>query len=153
MFENEEYCNDLAKYLVTIINSNNPFDKMLISKFLTLPRIGVRQGCKRVLPERFKVMKNKERFLVTLSDLVGWKYVNESWGVNFIGYRKWRKDYNGELESKLFSTGEINNFDRDQFINWLDHIPSQARFRVKCRVYYEDKNGKIRYPKLQKWVS
>ena len=54
----------------------------------------------------------------------------------FKGYRDWRKQYNGELESVLFSTGRINEFTKDEFISWFDKLPAQARFRVKNRILY-----------------
>lgn len=153
MLADSTYRTDLANYLTTIINGTNPFDKMLVAKFLTPPRTGIRQGCKKVLPERYKTMKDKEAFLVFLSSLMGWEVKQESWGTNFIGYRTWRREYNFDLESKLFSTGKVNEFDRDEFINWLNKLPSQARFRVKNRVYYADKNGTFKYPKLNTWFK
>lgn len=55
-----------------------------------------------------------------------WEYKVEGNIVNFKGYVKWRKDYNGELESVLFSTGKIKEFNKEEFMNWLNRIPSNG---------------------------
>jgi hypothetical protein len=145
MLGDAQYRIDLARYIQTIINGNNPFDKILVSKFLTPPRLGIRKGCKTILPERFIIMKNKESFLVYLSALMGWKVEQEIWGINFIGYRNWRKNYNSNLESVLFSSGKIRRFDQNEFLNWLNKLPSKARFRVKNRIH--------KYPQLKEWFG
>ena len=41
---------------------------------------------------------------------MGW-YYNK---YNFIGYRQWRKEYNNNLESVLFSSGKIREFDKSR---------------------------------------
>jgi hypothetical protein len=152
VFADPVYCSNLLTYVIDIINGNNPFDKMLVAKFLTPPRTGIRQGCKSILPQRAKAMLDKENFIAVLSASMNWEIKPEKWGMNFVGYRNWRKDYNLDLESKLFSTGKINEFDRDEFIEWLNRIPAQARFRVKNKVSYADKtSGVFKYPKLRGW--
>lgn len=154
VFSDPTYCQSLVVYLEGIIRGTNPFDKMLIAKFLTPPRLGIRKGCKKILPERLKVMKDKENLLLVLSSVMGWLTKTEKWGMNFIGYRNWRKEYNLDLESKLFSTGKINEFDHEEFISWLNHTPAQARFRVKNKVTYPDKEtGAYKYPKLNEWYK
>jgi hypothetical protein len=89
-----------------------------------------------MLPETRRVMENKSKFLMELSNLVGWEYEAKPNYINFTGYRAWRKEYNKELESVLFSTGEILKYDKTEFINWFDRLPAQARFRVKNRILY-----------------
>jgi hypothetical protein len=154
VFSDPTYCQSLLVYIDNIIKGSNPFDKMLVAKFLTPPRLGIRKGCKNVLPQRVKVMKDKENFLLLLSEMHNWEVKKESWGLNFVGYRNWRREYNYDLESKLFSTGKVNEFDRDEFIEWLNRIPAQARFRVKNKVSYADKtSGEYKYPKLKGWYQ
>ena len=139
IFADEWYRNELVKYVYSIIKGNNPFNKLLVAKFLTVPRLSKRQGHKKMLDETKKIMENKALFLVELSKLMGWEYLVKGNTANFKGYRQWRKEFNGSLESVLFSTGKIKEFDKTQFIDWFDKLPSQARFRVKNRILYSKK--------------
>lgn len=150
MLADSEYRKVMAQYFCTIVNGNNPFDKSLIAKFLTLPRLSVRKGHKKMLPETKRVMQHRIEFLKELSNMCKWEYKVEGNIVNFKGYVNWRKDYNGELESVLFSTGKIKEFNKESFMNWLNKIPSNARFRVKQKVYKEV-NGELKYPVLKEW--
>lgn len=150
IFSDEWYCKQLLEYVYKIINGNNPFNKLLVAKFLTIPRLSKRQGHKQILPETQRVMKNKAIFLNRLSDMMGWD--KES----FKGYREWRKQYNGNLESVLFSTGKINEFTKDEFIDWYGKLPAGARFRVKNRILYskisEEKSAYAVNP-VSKWTK
>lgn len=155
LFAEAEYREVIANYLYKVINGNNPFNKTLVAKFLTLPRVSKRSDHSKMLPETKKVMEDKVKLLIMLSELMGWEYeVNEGYA-NFKGYRKWRKYYNGDLESVLFSTGKINEFDKQSFIDWFDKLPSQARFRVKNRILYSKikDTEKAKYPKFQPWLT
>lgn len=155
LFAEAKYREVIANYLYKVINDNNPFNKTLVAKFLTLPRVSKRSGHSKMLPETKKVMEDKVKLLIMLSELMGWEYeVNENYA-NFKGYRKWRKDYNGDLESVLFSTGKINEFDKQSFIDWFDKLPSQARFRVKNRILYSKikDTEKDKYSKFQPWLT
>lgn len=156
MLANPQYREDLANYVVSVINGNNPFNKTLVAKFLTLPRFGKRSGHSRMLPETYKVMKDKADFLALLSQKMGWDYQLTPTYCRFDGYRTWRKQYNSDLESVLFSTGKILEFDELEFKNWLNKLPSQARFRVKNRVTYsvKDKGSMdLKWPILKKWFA
>jgi hypothetical protein len=158
MFENEQYCNDLSDYAVTIINGNNPFKKTLLAKFLTLPRLGKRRGHNQMLIATFKLMTAKAHFLKLLSDKIGWDYQYSGNYANFSGYRRWRKQYNSDLESVLFSTGKIVEFDKIQFIDWLNKLPAQARLRVRNRIFHSYKeNGKpesgLKWNHLKDWYQ
>ena len=156
MLANPQYREDLANYVVSVINGNNPFNKTLIAKFLTLPRFGKRSGHSRMLPETYKVMKDKADFLALLSQKMGWDYQLTPTYCRFDGYRTWRKQYNSDLESVLFSTGKILEFDELEFKNWLNKLPSQARFRVKNRVTYsvKDKGSMdLKWPNLSTWFA
>ena len=148
-FADTWYTNQLLKYTYSVINGTNPFNKLLVAKFLTVPRLSKRKDHNKMLPETYKVMCNKRGFLIKLSELMGWD------SHNFKGYREWRKQYNGDLESVLFSTGKINEFNKTQFIEWLDKLPSQARFRVKNRVLYSKikDTENLKYPNLAIWYN
>lgn len=153
IFEDAKYREALAKYVYSIIKGNNPFNKQLVAKFLTIPRLSKRQGHNRMLEETRQVMENKGKFLIELSNLMGWEYEVQGIYANFKGYRKWRKDYNQDLESVLFSTGKILEFDKVNFIEWFDKLPAQARFRVKNRILYSKNGEEPKYAKFQKWYE
>ena len=110
------YRDELAHYLYKIIRSKNTFNKQLVAKFLTLPRLSKRSKHNRMLPDTKVNMQYKIDLLSTLSDLLGWNYVVNKNYVNFKGYRKWRKTYNQQLESVLFSTKKINSLDKQTFL-------------------------------------
>lgn len=144
----QEYCKALLDYTYSVINGNNPFNKMLVAKFLTIPRLSKRQGHKRMLPETKEIMNAKAVFLNNLSKLMGWETQY------FKGYREWRKQYNGELESVLFTTGKINEFTKDEFLSWFDKLPAGARFRVKNRILYSKKsNNEFKWLGYQRWIK
>ena len=149
IFADEWYRKELAKYVYSVIKGNNPFNKLLVAKFLTVPRLSKRQGHKKMLEQTKQVMEHKALFLTELSKLMGWEYLVKGTYADFRGYRQWRKEFNGSLESVLFSTGKIKEFDRDQFIKWFDQLPSQARFRVKNRILY----SKVKDTETLKWVD
>lgn len=153
-FENPEYVKILLDYVYSVVNGNNPFNKMLIAKFLSIPRTSKRQNHDKMLPETLRIMKSKKLFIERLSKMMGWetKYLK--------GYRDWRKQYNGELESVLFSTGKINEFSKDEFIDWFGKLPAQARYRVKNRILYSkidpsiiDFTANMKWFKFQPWVK
>jgi hypothetical protein len=157
VFADKWYREELVKFVYKIINGNNTFNKLLVAKFLTPPRFSKRKNHKQMLPETRKVMENKGLFLIELSKLMGWEYVVDGNTVNFKGYRAWRKHYNGDLESVLFTTGKINDFDKEQFLKWFDALPSQARFRVKARITYSsiesEGNKVLKWAKFLPWIT
>ena len=160
IFNDSWYRKELAKYVYSVVNGTNPYNKLLVAKFLTIPRLSKRSGHSKLLPQTKQVMKNKSKFLLELSKLVGWEYEDKGSYIDFKGYKKWRKEYNGELESVLFSTQKINEFTKDEFLTWLDKLPSQARFRVKNRILYseidkiDDKsNPKPKWEKFIPWYK
>lgn len=157
IFSDEMYCKHLANYLYMIINGNNPFNKHLVAKFLSIPRLGKRQNHKKMLNETKSIMEHKAQFLIRLSNLMGWEYQVNGTYANFKGYRQWRQAFNQELESVLFSSRQILTYDKEQFLEWFDKLPAQARFRVRNRVLYsyiKDEKGdsaEFKYPKLKEW--
>lgn len=155
-FEDKDYFKVLLDYTYAVINGTNPFNKLLVAKFLSIPRTSKRQGHKKMLPETQRIMEAKAQFIIELSKLMGWETPY------FKGYREWRKQYNGELESVLFTTGKINEFTKDEFIDWFGKLPAQARFRVKNRILYSEKeiehaNGgkmsEFKWAKFQPWIK
>ena len=152
VFADEWYRHALAEYVYAVINGNNPFNKFLVAKFLTLPRLSKRSGHNKMMDATKTVMQHKVQFLVELSALMGWEYDVHNTYANFIGYRKWRKEYNQNLESVLFSTGKILDFTKDEFLNWFDKLPASARFRVKNRILYKLNSDETpKYANLKNW--
>jgi len=157
-FEDPDYVEALLDYTYKIVNGTNPFNKLLLAKFLTIPRTSKRQGHKRMLTDTKRIMEFKYEFIERLSKMMGWD-------IKFLkGYRDWRKQYNGELESVLFTTGKINEFDKQEFLDWFGKLPAQARFRVKNRILYSkeihepvkpgDTKGEApKWAKFQPWVK
>lgn len=153
IFADKKYCEMLCNYVYAIINGNNDFNKFLVAKFLTIPRLSVRKGHKQMLPTTKTVMLNKVNFLIKLSELMGWKFRGNGY-YSFKGYREWRKNYNKDLESVIFSSGSIFDMSKDQFLNWFDKLPAQARFRVKNRILYsKNVDETSKYPTLQLWYK
>lgn len=155
-FADKEYTKVLLEYVYAVINGSNPFNKLLIAKFLTIPRTSKRQGHKKMLSETKLIMQQKAQFLTELSEMMGWEKEY------FKGYREWRKQYNGDLESVLFTTGKINEFTKDEFLTWFEKLPAQARFRVKNRILYSEQEidhpngGKctvFKWAKFQPWIK
>lgn len=146
--------NELALYVANKIDQKtNPYDCYFIAKFLTRPRTSKRKGHKMMLPETLRAMRAKEAFLKKVSELCGFEVIQKPTHKEFPGYINWRKEYIGDLESVMFSSKKILDFDEQQFLNWLDKLPSSARFRVRCRLL--DKNNKPKEPakwnKLPEW--
>lgn len=154
MLADEHYRKDIISYFGAIIRGNNYQNKYFLAKFLTLPRLSKRSKHKKMLPETKQVMENRTKFLIDLSKEVGWEYEVEGTYANFKGYRQWRKAFNENLESVLFSTGRIFDLDESEFIDWFDKLPAQARFRVKNRILYsKNADDSFKYPKLQEWYK
>lgn len=146
-----EYLNDLAKFCADVIKGNNPAEKHFLSKFLTLPRLSKRKAHKRMLAETRQVMKAKEKFLTLVSDLAGLPYVTKTTHKEFSGYVAWRRPYLGDIESVLFSTKKIKEFDKEEFKNWLNTIPSSARYRVRRRLLDASDKCREKWGDMGKW--
>lgn len=145
--------DDLSGFLAEICRGKSPFDKMLVAKFLTRPRTSKRSGHKKLLPETKAASKLKSDLIKSLSDKMGWNYKDFGKYISFDGFYNWRKEYNGEIESVLFSSGKIKEFDQQEFLNWLNRIPAGARYRVKRRLFDEKGNIHEKWMKQAKWFQ
>lgn len=149
--------NAVAEYLARIIRSSNPVEKSLIAKWLVNPRTSKRQkydrktgekkGSRDLMEITKKLMKHRTDLYLRLSEVMSWQVIHHKSNYEFEGLKAWKKEYNVELESVLFSSGKVKEFDEQQFISWLNTLPSGARYRVRRRLL--DGNDK---PK-SKWVS
>lgn len=150
------YFEAMLNFCYKVVKGTNVFDKMLLAKFLTIPRTSKRQGHKKMLDQTKSIMIHKREFIVKLSEMLGWETTNLK------GYREWRKDYNGSLESVLFTTGKIKELKKEEFLDWFNKLPAQARFRVKNRILYSKKTIEHtdgtkqeveKWTKLQPWLK
>lgn len=141
---------EIAEYIAKIIQSGDEFDKHLVSKFLTRPRTSKRKNKLQELTKNSH--KKKSDFIRIVSDLVEWDYIDHGKWTEYKGFYEWKKKYNEELESVLFSTKKILNYDREQFIKWLNKLPSDARFRVRKRLMDGSNKPKEKWPaKFTEW--
>lgn len=138
----EEYLSDLSDFVVSVIRGNNPSNKHFLAKFLTRPRTSKRSKHKKMLAETRSLMKAKEKFLKVVCDKAGMAYRNMGTHIEFTGYITWRKQYIGDLESVLFSSKKILEFDEQEFMGWLDKLPASARYRVRTRLLNKDNTEK-----------
>lgn len=149
----------VAEYLAKLIQKGNPMDCQLVAKFLSNVRTSKRQKQDRKTGEKQaggrnlsnavkENMKVRQQLYLALSDKMGWNVkVNEKF-TEFIGLRDWKAKHNENLESVLFSTKKILTFDKIQFKNFLNELPSGARFRTRRRLLTKD-NGS----KTTKWAN
>lgn len=147
----------VAEYMAKIIRSANPVEKTIIAKWLVNPRVSKRQGKDRKTGEK-KGTRNLQDatkalagvrigFYLELSKIMKWEVKKHKHNFQFIGLSAWKKEYNGELESVLFSSQKIKEFDETQFTKWLNTLPSGARYRVRRRLLGEKDALK------GKWIS
>lgn len=144
---------ELAKYLANIIQGNNPFDKFLVAKFLTRPRTSKRKNHKQMLPETKELMGARIKLIKEVSDLCGFKYIQKEKYIDFVGFYQWKKQFNTGLESVLFASGKIKEFDEVQFKEWINKLPSSARNRVKRRILDKDNNERPKWSPFGKWFK
>lgn len=143
--------NELAQYIASIIKGKSSFDKYLVAKYLTRPRLSKRQNHKKMLDETKFLMKKKEALLLRVSEMCDFPYQKRHGYIHFTGYYEWRKPFIGSMESVLFSSREIGNLDRHQFIEWLDKIPATARLRVRNRLMDKDNKLNPRWGEMGNW--
>lgn len=155
--------SEVAKYLANIIRKGNVVDCMIIAKFLTNVRTSKRQKLDRTTREKVGQrelsdlvkanMKLRSKFYDLLSVELGWEVSRGEKYKKFTGLAEWKKQYNQELESVLFSTGKINDLDKIQFNDLLDKMPSSARFRTRRRLLDGDDKLKSKWKAdLGKWL-
>lgn len=135
---------DVGTYVAEIIKKGTPFQKICVAKFVTRPRFSKRSGKTQMLPETAKVMETKAKLLTDISNKALLPFENKGSYIDFVGFYNWRKEFNQGFESVLFSSGAIREMDKEQFIELIDKMPSDARFRVRNRVMFNEKWGKFK---------
>lgn len=152
----------LLNYLVKSINGNNPFLKHQIAKFVKIPRHSKRikkdkegkvVGKRNLQANTIAKMQAYGTLISNLSERMGWETEFKETHIEYTGYRNWQKQYNQDLEFVLFSTGKINEFDKETFTNWINQLPSGARFRVRKRLFNYQDTIIPKWSKLAKWFA
>lgn len=127
---------DVGTYVAEIIKRGTTFEKMCVAKFVTRPRFSKRSGNTQMLPETVKVMKIKSNLLKDISSKAKLPFEDKGTYIDFTGFYEWRKQYNKNFESVLFSTQAVKEMDKEEFMELLEKMPSDARFRVRNRVMF-----------------
>lgn len=152
----EQDLDKLAEYLSKTIKDGSYLDKLLLSKWLVLPRTskrikvnreGKKVGKRDLQETTKKLMKLKESLYLKLSAILNWEVVYHKHNVEFKGLKEFKQSLNTSFESVLFSTKEICKYDKEQFFKLLEITPSNARYRIQRRLLDKDGNSK------QKWTS
>lgn len=132
---------DLCNWIIT---KGSHFHRTCLAKFLTRPRLTKRSKSTKMLSETLEVMKTRFNLIKKISDthnfLIERKGKQGQRYIVFTGFFAWRKKFNTEFESVLFSSGKIKEYDKMQFHALLEKMPSDARFRVRNRVLFDEKN-------------
>ena len=143
------------------LSRGTEFQKYLLATYLTLPQYKPKSTDGKVNA------KMKTELLKTISELLGWKVVEnkkykETGGakISFPGFKEFRQSVKRfkEKESVLFSTGRILSYDTETFLTWLNGTPGDARNRVKNKIKTkDDRPKKEKYTKLvvnfKQWES
>jgi hypothetical protein len=106
----------------------------------------------KILDQTVEREKFKFQLLIALSEVMKWSVIKHPNNTRFVGVENYKKMYNRMSEAFLFSSKEILNWDKDQFMKWLDTLPAGARYRVQRRVLDKDKNGK-KFTPNGKWIN
>jgi uncharacterized protein YegL len=154
----EHDLNKVADFLAGVILKGSVIDKMMLAKWLVIPRFSKRQkvnrkktkeGQRDLQEPTKKLMNVKHNLLEKLSEIVKWEMIEHPNNVQFKGLIEWKKQFNGTLESVLFSTKQICNLDREQFFNLLNNCPSGARYRIQRRLMDKEGNSKGKWSNSQ----
>jgi hypothetical protein len=147
----EHDLDKVAEFLAGVILKGSVIDKMMLAKWLVIPRFSKRQkvnrnktkeGQRELQQETKFGMFQKQMLLEKLSEIVKWEVVKHPNNIQFKGLIEWKKQFNGTLESVLFSTKQICNLDREQFFDLLNNCPSGARYRIQRRLMDKESNSK-----------
>lgn len=137
--------DNVSDYCAYVYNNGTEFKKACLAKYLVLPKTG-RQNA------TIRLQSIRRNLLTEFCKKVGLNYFERVNYTDFVGYRRWRKNYNSKFESVLFSTGGIKNISKEEFLTLIEHMPLTARFRVRSKlVGIGDTPKKEYYTDLASW--
>lgn len=93
-----------------------------------------------------------KNFIYQLSKKVGWDVIRHKQNTEYKGYRDFKRKFLILTEATMFSTKRILELDKSQFTEWLDKLPSGARFNVQRRLLEQSKTGKV-LTSRKRWVN
>lgn len=146
------------------VASSNPFTRHQTAKFMHIPRYSSRQKVNRKTGEKdgrralqgatVDKMRCYEKFVTDMSAKCGWEIKTDDKNKvkNFIGFKKFKRQYQDDMVDYLFSTKTVLSKDETQFKDLLNKLPSGARDKVKLLIKTADnKIKKPEYANLVKW--
>lgn len=110
------------------------FDQYRVARFLVGYTFNRREN---MLKETIANMESRKRLLSAFVEASGLGTVD--------AYKAWKRNFT--MESNLFSTGKILDYEREEFIKLIESMPGNARFRVKTKMYNE------KWAKLSEWFD
>jgi hypothetical protein len=168
--------NKVAKYLAQVIKSAKTTDvqHMQLAKFLATPRLSKRRRYvevteknkkrfadatlgtkvlvkKELKPHTLNALSTRYEFTVALSAELNWEVIKYPSNTRFVGLEAYKAQWNKNTEAVMFATKSILGFTKDQFIDWLNKLSSDARYRVQRRLFNKDKAGKM--VTTGKWIA
>lgn len=141
----------VAEYIAERIKFGTEIEKVMLAKWLVRPQTSKRQkinkdrekiGSRNLQSETIKSNKVKIELYKHLSELMNWEVIYHPHNIQFKGLNEFKKKYNTNFESVLFSQKEIQNIDKEQFFKFLNELPSCARYRVQRRLIDKDGTSK-----------
>ena len=138
---------DVCVQVCKRLYNGTDFQKTCLAKFLTLP-----QSRKNMQPQTLAIHAKRRELIKAFCDECNIPYAEDNGYFNPTGYKTWRKKYNANFESVLFSTGSILKLDQESFLNILNAAPASARHRIKRRLMDHNNECKQeKYASLCKW--
>lgn len=145
----------LAKFLPTPRLSKRSRDIVVTEKNrkrFSGAEVGAQVTVKKELKSHtLKALANRYDFVTELSTALNWEVIKYPNNTRFKGLEEYKAKYNKLTEAYLFATKEILNYSREQFIDWLNKLPSDARYRVQCRLFQKDEAKNL--ISRGKWVA
>ena len=148
----EHDLNKVAEFIADRLKNGSLIDKIMLAKWLVKPRLSKRQKVDRTTKEKTGTrdlqqvtkdnMQTKVNLYRILSEIMNWEVIYHPKNIQFKGLEEFKKEYNQNLESVLFSTKQICNLDKEQFFKLLNECPSGARYRIQRRLSTADNQCK-----------
>jgi len=142
----------LVNTIVSYIRFGSEFQKWQIAKMIHTPKYSKRQKRGRdgniIEGGRALQKETKDKFFLyeslcdDVSKEMDWYVIDYGNNKRYTGLIEWRRDYISDTEFVLFSNKKILEFDKEQFMKWLQQLPAGARMRVKKRLYNPEKEDK-----------
>lgn len=148
----EHDLNKVAEFIADRLKNGSLIDKIMLAKWLVKPRLSKRQKINYQTKEKSGTrdlqqvtkdnMQTKVNLYRILSEIMNWEVIYHPKNIQFKGLEEFKKEYNQNLESVLFSTKQICNLDKEQFFKLLNECPSGARYRIQRRLSTADNQCK-----------